>query len=66
MEWLTSKELAEKLRLAYSTVNKYCSNSPDRLPPFHKLNGKRLWSSSEVDSWISSKLAESASKGRRL
>lgn len=58
MEWLTTKELAAKLRLAPSTVNKYCSSEPDRLPPFHKLNGKRLWIPAEVDSWISSRLGQ--------
>ena len=56
MELLTSKEIADKLRLSYSTVNKYCSSSPEKLPPFHKLNGKRLWIPSEVENWILSRM----------
>ena len=52
MDFLTSREVARKLRLQYSTLNKYCYSSPERLPPFFKLNGKRLWNPEEVDKWI--------------
>lgn len=65
MEWLTTREISERLRLAPSTVNKYCSCEPDRLPPFHKLNGKRLWLSSDVESWILSRIDRGARKEAR-
>lgn len=53
---MTTQEIAKKMRLKYSTVNKYCSQEPERLPPFFKINGKRLWNPFEVDEWMKARM----------
>lgn len=52
MSLLTAKQLAKILGFSYSTINRYSSQHPEKLPPSIEVLGQKRWELEDVESWL--------------
>lgn len=55
MDWMTTKEVAERLRIGRTTVYHWMKHHD--LPRPLKMGGKRRWRRDEIEAWIESREA---------
>lgn len=55
MALLTARQLAEILGFSYSTINRYSSQHPEKLPPSIEVFGQKRWELSDVEKWLNDK-----------
>lgn len=49
---IKTKELADMLCLSITSIKKYRTLYPEKLPPFIKIGKNYRWDKNEVESWL--------------